>query len=121
MTPKQFNRSLGAVTRQLRIERGLSQAHVGVALGVTYQQIQKNEHGQNSLAAHYLPKLAKLFGVTVADLYERAGVKSVAAEPTAADNDAFMAARYVKRIADPKLRSHIIDFTRKLAYEGACV
>ncbi len=39
-------------------------------------------------------------------------------EPGPAENDSFLAARYVGKIADPKLRGLVVDFARKCAYQG---
>lgn len=117
MTQNTFNKAMGAVIRRHRQQRGLSQGDIGKALGVSYQQAQKSELGVNGFAAQYLPILAELFGVTVGELYEQAGIKAKAPEPSAADNDAFLAARYVAKIPSGKLRRNIIDFARKCAYE----
>jgi transcriptional regulator with XRE-family HTH domain len=118
MTPKEFNKAMGAVIRQYRKTHGLSQAVVGRALGVTYQQIQKSESGLNGFCAHYFPTLAALFGVTVNDLYTQAGAQ-VYAKPTAADNDVFMVSRYLRKIRDERQRQAVVEFTRKLVYERA--
>lgn len=54
---------LGVRVRQLRRLRGLSQADVAQALGVTYQQVQKYETGKTRLPARMLPTLARMLGV----------------------------------------------------------
>jgi transcriptional regulator with XRE-family HTH domain len=113
-----FDKAMGRVIRQLRKERGLTQTQLGSALEVTFQQAQKYENGTNGLAAHYLPRIASLLGTTVADLYARAGHVDAFIEPNPAENDSFLAARYVGKIADPKIRSVIIDVARKVAYQG---
>ncbi len=112
-----FNIAMGRTIRELRLKHGLCQEDVGAVLGVSAQQVSKAEAGTNSIAACDLPKLAKLFGVTVASLYKRASVPDTQREPTKAENDGFLIARYVSRIEDPKLRSLFIDLLRKLAYQ----
>jgi|SRR5579884_1979011 len=116
---KSLNMAIGRRVRMLRLVRGLSQSNVGEALGVSYQQIQKAERGINAFSAYQLMLLAALFGVTVAELYEDTGAEASGHEPTEAENHGFLAARYVSRIKDARLRRHIIDFTRKCAIEGA--
>ncbi|NGM23794.1 helix-turn-helix transcriptional regulator [Roseomonas stagni] len=54
---------LGVRVRQLRRLRGLSQADIAQALGVTYQQVQKYETGKTRLPARMLPVLARMLGV----------------------------------------------------------
>jgi transcriptional regulator with XRE-family HTH domain len=119
MNANDFNAAMGAVVRRLRLEHGLTQEDVGRAMGVSYQQAQKSEKGINGFAAHYLPILAELFGVTVAYLYEQVCIASPETEPSEAECAGYLAARYVTRISDPKLRSNVVDFARKLAYSGS--
>lgn len=45
---------IGEQIRQLRQEKGLSQTDLGRLIGVSYQQIQKNETGENRIAASRL-------------------------------------------------------------------
>ncbi|MGG5810997.1 helix-turn-helix domain-containing protein [Falsiroseomonas sp. CW058] len=54
---------LGARLRQLRRLRRLSQTELGERIGVTYQQVQKYERGQNRLPARLLPRLVRVLGV----------------------------------------------------------
>jgi transcriptional regulator with XRE-family HTH domain len=119
MTPRGFNKAMGAVIRRHRKERGLAQSALADALGVSYQQIQKSESGLNGFSAEYLPILANLFGVTVGEFYEQAGLAVNGTEPDAASNDGFLAARYVAKIPSETLRRNIVDFARKCAYEEA--
>ncbi len=114
-----FNVAMGRAIRELRLKNGLSQGTVGKHINVSYQQISKVEKGTNGIAACYLPRLAELLGVTVADLYERVGSSSQSKQHSPAENDSFLAARYVGKIEDPKIRSVIIDVARKAAYQGA--
>jgi transcriptional regulator with XRE-family HTH domain len=117
MTPQQFNRAMGAVIRQQRLTRGLTMEAVAKQLGFSYQQQSKYEHGQNACTAHLTAKYAALFGISIAVFYEIAETQQNT-EPTPTENDGFLAARYVSRIADEKLRGAVVDFTRKLAYQG---
>jgi transcriptional regulator with XRE-family HTH domain len=118
MTSKEFNARMGKVIRELRLKNGLTQEAIGSKINVTFQQVQKYERGVNGIAACYLPKLAELLGVTVADFYERIGTPRQSVERSPAENDSFLAARYVGKIEDPKIRSVIIDVARKAAYQG---
>ena len=44
------NKTIGSVIRMQRVKLGISQAELGNALGVTFQQIQKYENGTNAVA-----------------------------------------------------------------------
>jgi len=121
MNTAEFNKAMGAAIRRHRLAHGLTMKTVADQLGFSYQQQQKNEYGTNGCSAYLLARYASLFGVAVASLYEEAGVNETVQAPTEAESDSFLAARYVGRIQSAKLRSSLIDFTRKLAYEGATV
>jgi transcriptional regulator with XRE-family HTH domain len=56
------------VGRRIRVRRAFldkTQSDLGVALGVTFQQVQKYENGTNRLSASRLQTIAKFLGVAV--------------------------------------------------------
>ncbi|WP_263353354.1 helix-turn-helix domain-containing protein [Acidicapsa acidisoli] len=116
MTPAEFNKAISAEIKSLRKQHGYTQLFLAEAISVSYQQIQKSECGTNAFSAFQIAQLAQLFGVTVSEIYERAGTS--ATEPSEAQHDAYLAARYVARIADPAERRHLVDYARKRAYQG---
>jgi transcriptional regulator with XRE-family HTH domain len=54
---------VGRRIKARRLEMGLTQATLGAALGVRFQQIQKYEGAKNGVPAASLPSLAKRLGV----------------------------------------------------------
>lgn len=64
------DRHVGMRLRSQRIQLRLSQADLGEKLGVTFQQIQKYEKGQNRLGASRLWHTAQIFGVPVNWFFE---------------------------------------------------
>jgi len=54
---------VGRRIKARRLEMGLTQAALGAALGVRFQQIQKYEGAKNGVPAASLPPLAKRLGV----------------------------------------------------------
>ncbi len=60
--------AIGRRLRARRLERHLSQAKLGEALGVTAQQVQKYEKGQTPLAQVKLAKAAAALGTTISEL-----------------------------------------------------
>ena len=60
---------LGARIAAVRKAKGLSQTALGTALGVTFQQIQKYEKGQNRMGAGRLQVAAKFLDVPVSMLF----------------------------------------------------
>lgn len=66
MTNETFSRNL----RQLRIEKNLTQEQLAGMLGVSSQSVSRWECGNTLPDVLLLPEIAKLYGVTVDDLYK---------------------------------------------------
>ena len=60
---------IGAYLRSLRKDSGLSQIELAKTLGVSYQQLQKYETGQNRLSASRLHQVAQIFEISVAKMF----------------------------------------------------
>lgn len=54
----------GEILRELRLERGISQATLGKAIGVSQKAIDYWERGVNEPKASYIVQLANYFQVT---------------------------------------------------------
>jgi transcriptional regulator with XRE-family HTH domain len=61
--PQPIDVHVGARLKSKRIARGLSQAALGTAIGVSFQQVQKYEAGINRLTVGKLLKLTQLLRV----------------------------------------------------------
>lgn len=59
----EFDRRLGRRLRSLRHLRGVSQTELGGLAGITYQQLQKYETGENRISASRLVSLARCLGI----------------------------------------------------------
>ena len=66
--PDPVDVEVGITLRRIRKERGLSQQEVGARIGVTFQQLQKYENGNNRISASMLVRAAKALGVQPADV-----------------------------------------------------
>lgn len=60
---------VGERLRAARLTSGLSQAKLGEAMKVTFQQVQKYERGANRISASMLVRAGKALGVPVADFF----------------------------------------------------
>jgi transcriptional regulator with XRE-family HTH domain len=69
-TVNAIDAALGERLRARRRELGMSQEHLAGLLGVTFQQIQKYESGQNRIAASRLFAAAMALDMLVADFFE---------------------------------------------------
>lgn len=64
---------IGKSLKALRKAKGLSQNDLGDILGVTFQQVQKYELGQNRLSAASLYKLSLHFEVSLDSFFKQFG------------------------------------------------
>jgi transcriptional regulator with XRE-family HTH domain len=119
---------VGARLRVRRIALGMSQSKLGEKLGVTFQQIQKYEKGSNRISAARLKQAAEVLGATVQSFLEGApsaepsGARGFAEVTSPPFDIAFLSrseghelGRAFARIADPKVRRHILDLVIALA------
>lgn len=61
---------VGKNVRDKRVLRGMSQEQLAQTVGVTFQQLQKYERGDNRISASRLVELAKSLSVPVAELFD---------------------------------------------------
>ena len=66
---KRIDMRLGAKVRARRQALGMSQAELGRRLGVTFQQIQKYEQGENAIASTRIAALCKALDIEPNDLF----------------------------------------------------
>jgi len=109
-----------AVGARIRIRRrwlGLSQTELANALGITFQQVQKYEHGRNRVSASMLVRAAAKLKTTVAALVAEDGHTPV--EPviyaqlsTAGATDLLGA---FSRISDGETRRAVVLLANQLA------
>jgi transcriptional regulator with XRE-family HTH domain len=64
-----FDKKIGSVIRIQRVKLGMTQIELGNALGVTFQQIQKYEHGRNAVASTRIVDLCRALEITPNDLF----------------------------------------------------
>lgn len=60
---------VGQRLKAARLTSGLSQAELGKAMGLSFQQVQKYERGTNRISASMLVRAGKALGVPVADFF----------------------------------------------------
>lgn len=69
---KEPKRMLGEKIYHLRKEKGLSQSELGDLLGVSNKAVSKWETDEANPEISLLPKIARIFGITIDDLLENA-------------------------------------------------
>lgn len=63
-----FDAEIGARIRRHRTSLGMSQSALGERIGVTFQQVQKYEYGQNRVSVDTLLMIAQTLGVPFLEL-----------------------------------------------------
>lgn len=76
--------AVGARVRLARKMRGQSQQALALAIGVSFQQVQKYERGANRVSASMLVRIAAALGVSVAELFGPAEAASRVGDDLAA-------------------------------------
>jgi len=66
-----FDKRLGALLKKIRTDKGISQTTVGEACGVTFQQMQKYERGENRISASTLVDIAAALHETPASIFNQ--------------------------------------------------
>ena len=110
---------IGERVRSRRVQAKMSQAILGEALGVTFQQIQKYEKGTDRIGSGRLLKIADVLDCDVMEFYV-----SSSSDQTSADtpHSTFMATKdgvaiikAMLKIKNQALRRTVIDIAEKLA------
>ncbi len=115
---------VGGLVRQRRTFLGMSQTDLGKALGVTFQQVQKNERGFNRIGASRLYQLSHVVDVPIPYFFDdmppleeadasglRGGVQESSAPDLMDKRETLKLVRAYYRIGEPKVR----DALRRLA------
>ena len=111
--------TVGVRIRTLRMAKGMTQNALGVAAGVTFQQIQKYENGTNRVGASRLQEMARALQVPVSALFgeaehtDQADILALLVEPDAIDLLNAYAA-----IEDGQLRRDVLAIVRTAAGIG---
>lgn len=112
---------IGERVRSRRLQAKVSQAVLGEALGVTFQQVQKYESGANRIGSGRLLKIAELLKCDVAEFYQSAGNgngRSIASTPFSsfmATKDGVAIIEAMLKIENQDLRRMVIDIAEKFA------
>jgi len=123
------------VGKRVRIRRRLldmSQADLGDAVGLTFQQIQKYERGANRISASVLYRFSEVLDVPVSFFFDDmpadvAGPKRPPSELEAPDLCAFGSPEALSlveaysRIEDPKVRRNMFELAKSLTRPKSAV
>jgi transcriptional regulator with XRE-family HTH domain len=115
--PDPIDVDVGARIRARRISLGLSQTRLAKALGLTFQQVQKYERGDNRVSASTLVRVGRALDVSVATLVGEDANRQ-AEGPVfrhISTPGAFDLLDAYARLKDAEVRRAIVRLTRTLA------
>lgn len=128
--PTAIDRHIGARVRTRRRMLGLSQQEIAAGLGVTFQQLQKNENGTNRIGASRLYQLSGLLDVPIQWFFDEMpdqvsksvlGKKRVPAAGVEGSVDHLSSPETIKlvrayyTIDDPAIRAQVRSLAKSLA------
>ncbi len=121
---------VGARLRQRRRLLGMSQTHLGDALGVSYQQMQKYERGANRISASRLFDLSRILDVPIQFFFDDMPAAVAASSPAQgggrtkkppryepdpmATRETLELVRGYYKIRDPQIRKRLFELTKTL-------
>ena len=113
------DQKIGDEVRTRRLLVGMTQEKLGVALGVSFQQVQKYEKGANRISASRLRQIASALDVPVTHFYDAAGDEADGADGVTIDpartSQGLRLVRAFTQIKDSLVRQRIIDLVESMA------
>jgi transcriptional regulator with XRE-family HTH domain len=122
----EVDRFVGDRIRRFRAMTGISQQKLAESLGVTFQQLQKYERGENRIGAGRLLMVANALGIPITFLLDqeaferrKTGAPPPDQEGAEGARDAYSIGRAFAQITDPEIRRSITTLVQSLARQAA--
>lgn len=106
---------VGENVRRLRLIRGYSQESVASAIGVTFQQIQKYEKGDNRLSGARIVALSKALECSISDFFKGTEVSDNTVDLAPLTSKDMEVVHTWKAIICPQQRKAILHLMRTMA------
>ena len=108
---------VGGRVRLRRTLLGMSQERLGEALGLTFQQVQKNERGFNRIGSSRLYQLSRILDVPVGYFFEEIEDEAPARSPddVMVKRETLELVRAYYRVRDPKVRDALRHMASSMA------
>ena len=108
---------VGSRVRLRRTLLGMNQTQLGKALGVTFQQVQKNERGTDRIGASRLYQLSRILDVPVSFFFDELVDEAKAASPDdiSLTRETLELVRAYYRIRDPATPKCMYEMTLSMA------
>jgi len=110
-----FNKFIGNKIFSLRLGKGISRHELSKSIGVTHQQLQKYEKGENRVSAARLILIAKALDVIPAYFYEEVDVAQDQELITQHQRMCLEVSRNFMKIANPEHQNAVNTFIKTIA------
>lgn len=112
-SPSELDVVIGRNVKSIRLLKNVSQAGLGGALGITFQQIQKYESAKNRVSASKLHEIAQYLDTPIMKFY---GLEDEVLEAMrTADKDLLTLIRLFETIPDQKTKNLVIKIVRQIS------
>lgn len=121
-SPDPMDILVGRNIRIHRLKRGMAQEKLADALGLTFQQVQKYEKGTNRVGSGRLHKIASIFELPVASLFEGAEERTSGAGSNLdmlVEPHVLRIVKAMSGIRDAAMRRSIVDLVERIAAGSA--
>lgn len=113
--PDPIDVHVGRRLRQARLLAGLSQEELGEGIGVSFQAVQKYEHGENRLSASRLFRAAKLLARSVSFFFDEIEEEGPApVNQGAFTRDEIELVRHYRQVASDDVRNHLLQVMKRI-------
>lgn len=103
--------------------RGLSQTELGVALGVSFQQIQKYEKGSNRVGSGRLWRMSRALGVPITYFFEglegQQGEKPIAVSGEELPASTIRVAKLLNEMPNGQLKTQVFELIKAASKDSA--
>jgi transcriptional regulator with XRE-family HTH domain len=110
--PHPVDVDVGKRIRARRLFLGMNQSALAAALGLTFQQVQKYEHGANRVSASRLSAIADVLGVPVSFFFIEGPAQH---DARMEQSEAIELVRYYYAIPDARVRQQFLQMIKAVA------
>ncbi len=112
--PRPVDVHVGGRVRARRTLIGMSQTELGKRVGLTFQQIQKNENGMNRIGASRLWQFSLILGRPISWFFEGIGERKRKVDDLVAKRETLQLVRYLSA-CDPDVQKHLAAMINAVA------
>lgn len=112
--PDPIDVHVGRRLRQARLLAGLSQEELGDGIGVSFQAVQKYEHGENRLSASRLFRAAKLLSRSVSFFFDDIEDEGATGTEGGFSRDEIELIRHYRQISSEDVRDHLLQVMKRI-------